>query len=234
MRNPVFTYVEDLNKEIEKTQHEAIEQVAKEIIKCIDGGGILQAWGSGHSLAGAMEICHRAGGFIPTKRINEPSMGQYETVEGVGKTFMKKVDIRKGDLVFVISNSGINPLGIEIAMAAKEKGAKVVAITALEASKTLKAKHSSNKKLYEIADHVLDNRTPLGDCCIELAGLPSKVIGLSMITTSIIIQSTMYRAMQMMIEEGKEPKVYQSQNIEGMRERNEELEKAYADRLNRI
>lgn len=45
MRNPVFTYVEDLNKEIEKTQHEAIEQVAKEIVKCIDGGGILQAWG---------------------------------------------------------------------------------------------------------------------------------------------------------------------------------------------
>ncbi len=234
MRNPVFTYVEDLNKEIEESQKEAIEEVAKAIVECIDDGGILQAWGSGHSLAGAMEICHRAGGFIPTKRLNEPSMGQYETVEGVGTTYMKKVDIRKGDIVFVISNSGRNPLCVEIALAAKEKGAKVVAITALEASKTLTAKHSSGKKLYEVADYILDNCTPLGDCCIDLEGFDSKVIGLSMITTSIVIQATMYRAMQMMIEKGEEPKVYQSQNIDGMREKNEALEKLYADRLNRI
>lgn len=234
MRNPVYSYVEELNRKIEDTQSEAIEDVARAIVKCIESGGILQAWGSGHSLAGAMEICHRAGGFIPTKRIDEPSMGRYETVEGVGTTFMKRVDIRPNDIVFVISNSGRNPLCVEIAIAAKAKGAKVVAITALDASKSLGAKHSSGKKLYEVADFILDNCTPLGDCCIELEGFSSKVIGLSMITTSIIIQATMYRAMQMMIEKGIEPKVYQSQNIDGMRQRNEELEKVYEDRLNRI
>ena len=150
------------------------------------------------------------------------------------KLYQKRFNIRKGDIVFVISNSGRNPLCVEIALAAKEKGAKVVAITALEASKTLTAKHSSGKKLYEVADYILDNCTPLGDCCIDLEGFDSKVIGLSMITTSIVIQATMYRAMQMMIEKGEEPKVYQSQNIDGMREKNEALEKLYADRLNRI
>lgn len=49
---------------------------------------------------------------------------------------MKKVDVRPNDVVVLISNSGRNPLPVEIALAAHEKGAKVVAITSLEASKT--------------------------------------------------------------------------------------------------
>ena len=62
---------------------------------CIrDRTGIIQAWGGGHSMAGAMEVAHRAGGFIPTKKIVEPSNNAYETVERAGEIFMKKVDVQ--------------------------------------------------------------------------------------------------------------------------------------------
>lgn len=88
--NPVFNVVNELIKNVEDTQMEAIEQASIACADAIEKGGILQAYGSGHSEAGAMEVAHRAGGFIPTKKIIEPARGAYEGIEGVGTTFLKK------------------------------------------------------------------------------------------------------------------------------------------------
>lgn len=234
MRNKVFTKTEELLKQVEETQQEAIETVAKAIVETLDKGGILQAFGSGHSISGAKEICHRAGGFIPTKEIKEPAYGAYESVEGVGKNFMKKVDIRENDLVFIISNSGRNPLPVEMALGAKAKGAKVVAVTSLEASKHLTPKASCGKNLYEVADYILDNCVPEGDAAVEVEGMNQKVCGMSSITTGVLLEATIYRAIEIMLEQGKEPLIYKSQNIDGGREFNEAIEAKYIDRLYRI
>lgn len=232
--NPVFNVVQDLINDVHATQMEAIEQASIACANAIEKGGILQAFGSGHSEAGAMEIANRAGGFIPSKQIKEPSRGSYEGIEGVGTTFMKKVDVRENDVVFVISNSGRNPLPIEIALSAKEKGATVIGITSLGASKKLSSKHSSGKNLYQIVDIVLDNRVPEGDCGCELKGYDSKICGMSMITTSVIIQALTYRTAEILIERGITPPMYKSYNIDGGREFSEALEAAYLDRLRRI
>lgn len=234
MDNKVFPTVKNLISQIETTQMESIEAAAQAVAKCVMDGGIIQAWGAGHSLAGAMEVAHRAGGFIPTKKIVEPSGGMYEGIENVGSIFMKKVDIRDGDVVFVISNSGRNPLCLDIALGAKAKGGKVIAITALEASKNLKPKHSCGKNLYEVADLIVDNCVPEGDSSIELDGFDGKICGMSMITTSILVQAIMYRAAEILIAKGITPPIYKSQNIDGGREFNEALEEKYIDRLNRI
>ena len=232
--NKVFGVVRDLVDDIEATQMDNIEKAAQAVAKCVKDGGIIQAWGAGHSAAGAMEVAHRAGGFIPTKRLMEPSNGQYEGIEGVGTVFMKKVDVRPGDVVFIISNSGRNPLCLDIALGCKAKGGLIIGVTALDASKDLKPKHSCGKNLYQVSDIVLDNRVPEGDCCIDLDGFDGKVCGMSMITTSVLIQAVMYRAMELLVADGIVPPVYKSQNIDGGREFNENLEKAYVDRLNRI
>jgi len=234
MRNLVFTKTEELLKQVEDTQQEAIEEVAKAIVETLDKGGILQAFGSGHSISGAKEICHRAGGFIPTKEIKEPAYGAYESVEGVGKNFMKKVDIRENDLVFIISNSGRNPLPVEMALGAKDKGAKVVAVTSLGASKNLKPKASCGKNLYEVADYILDNCVPEGDAAVEVEGFEQKICGMSSITTGVLLEAVVCRAVEIMLEQGKEPLIYKSQNIDGGREFNEAIEKKYLDRLYRI
>ena len=232
--NKVFNVVRSLVNDIEATQMDNIEAAAKAVAQCVKDGHIIQAWGSGHSAAGAMEVAHRAGGFIPSKRLMEPSNGQYEGVEDVGTVFMKKVDVRPGDVVFIISNSGRNPLCLDIALGCKAKGGLIIGVTALEASKDLKPKHSCGKNLYEVSDIVLDNRVPEGDSCIELDGFDGKVCGMSMITTSVLIQAVMYRAMEMLIADGITPPVYMSQNVDGGREFNENLEKQYIDRLYRI
>ncbi|MEA5026678.1 hypothetical protein SDC9_72801 [bioreactor metagenome] len=231
MENKVYGVVEELIRKVKDTQGENVEKAARLFADTLKNKGLLQAFGSGHSQAGASELCHRAGGFIPTKQIKEPAGGAYESIEGVGTSFMKKVDVRSNDVVVIISNSGRNPLPIEIAIRSKERGAKVVVVTSLEASKKLTSKHSSGKNLWQVADVVLDNCVPDGDAAIELEGLDSKICGMSSITTAVLIQASVYRAAEILLSEGIVPPVFKSQNVDGGPEYNDRLMTEYFDRL---
>lgn len=231
MQNEVFTIAYKLIDQLQKSQEANILAAAKCIADTFEAGGILQAFGSGHSNAGALELCHRAGGFVPTKAIKEPAGGAYEAVPGVGEIFMQKVDIRKDDVVFIISNSGRNPLPLEIACQAKERGAKVVAVTSVEASKKLSSKHKSGLRLFEIADVVIDNQVPDGDACINLEGLDTAICGMSTITTAVALQAVVLEAAKMLLARGITPPFFKSQNIDGGAEYNEVLLKQHFDRL---
>lgn len=234
MKNLVYSTVIELVNRIEKSQEVNIKNVATEMVSTIEKNGLIQAFGSGHSYGSALELTHRAGGFIPSKNIKEPALGSYENIEGVGTTFMKKVDVRKDDIVFIISNSGRNPLPIEVALACKAKGAKTVAVTSLLSSKSLKSKHSSNKNLFEVCDYVLDNCVVEGDATIEIANLNTKVCGMSSIATNTLLQAVVFKCTELLIEKGITPPIYMSQNIDGGREFNETLEEKYVDRLQRL
>src|SRR5699024_8496201 len=148
-------YFEEINKllnNLEETQQENIELAGSIISESIVNGGILQAFGSGHSYAAAIEISGRAGGLIPSKAIIDPAEGEYEKIEGVGIQLSKKIDIEKSDCFVIISNSGRNPLSIELAKWVKDHGNKLIVVTSLDASKKSNSRHSSGKKLYEYAD----------------------------------------------------------------------------------
>ena len=62
-----FDKAKEVMVKLEETQAENIHAAALLISKSIQKGGILQAFGSGHSYAGAIEVCGRAGGLIPSK-----------------------------------------------------------------------------------------------------------------------------------------------------------------------
>ncbi len=226
-----FSTIRLLNRDVIKKQDEAIKQAAKLVADAIEAGGILQAFGSGHSHGTALEVCGRAGGYIPSKNIS--TRGIPEIVEGVGTEFMKAVDLRKEDVLIAISNSGRNPLGIEIAMEAKKRGAKVIVVTSYESSKRLTSKHSSGKKLYDMADVVLDNGAPDGDAAIEVEGLKSKAIGVSSVSGALLVQCVVLESIDMLLKRGIKPPVYMSMNIDGGPMYNEQLLSQYAHRIYR-
>ncbi|TFG83908.1 MAG: sugar isomerase domain-containing protein [Erysipelotrichales bacterium] len=233
MRNEYFRVIEELLHEVETTQSENIRKAGELIAASIMNGGILQAFGSGHSFAAALEITHRAGGLIPSKSIKEPAGGMYETIEGVGTLFLKRCDIRKEDVVVLISNSGRNPLPIEIALKCREIGTKVIVVTALESSKELSSKHSSGLNLWQLGDVILDNRVMKGDATVEVPGLPVRVCGTSSVSAAVMLNAAVLEAITIMVAQGYVPPVYMSQNVDGGAEFNERLYARYADRLNR-
>jgi len=204
------------------------------IAQSIMSGGILQAFGSGHSACVAVEICGGAGGLIPSKQVKELSGGQYERIEGVGTAFAEMWDIRKNDCLFIISNSGRNPLIIEMAMAGRSIGVPVIAVTGLEVSKHSTSRHSSGKMLWQLADVILDNHSVEGDAAIEVPGLPTKIGGTSRISADIMVDQTMVFAVHEMLEAGYVPPVFMSANVDGGPEFNKQYTAKYADRLYRV
>ena len=88
MENKVYRCVIDLVQQLETTQKENVEKAGALFADALKNGGMLQAFGSGHSQAGASELCFRAGGFIPTKQIKDQAVVAYEGIEGVGTSFM--------------------------------------------------------------------------------------------------------------------------------------------------
>src|SRR5215204_463146 len=117
-----------------------IEAAAKMMAECITAGGVVHVFGSGHSHMMAEEVFYRAGGlfaFNAMLDINLTSFGtlkagMVERAEGYAPVVLDSFDVRPGEVVIVVSNSGINPVPIELAIEAGRRGAKTIAVTSAE------------------------------------------------------------------------------------------------------
>lgn len=220
-------------EKIETTELEVISQAAKIVADTVENGGIIQAFGSGHSFAGAIEIAGRAGGYIPSKAISNfyGINGWLETVPGVGEAFIKQVDIDPNDCFVIISNSGRNPLHVEFSKYVTEQGCKLIVITnRVDAQKNAEIADS----IINYADVIIDNCGFSGDCSIELEDLDIKVAPTSSIAVAHIASMMILESIEIMRERDQVPPIYKSANIDGGREYNEVLRAKYQKRLNRI
>lgn len=220
-------------EQIETTDTSAIEAAAGLIADTIENGGIIQAFGSGHSFAGAIEIAGRAGGYIPSKAISNfyGINGWLETVPGVGEAFIKQVDIDPRDCFVIISNSGRNPVHVEFAKYVTELGCKLLVMT--NHNDALKNAQKGDSIL-NYADVVLDNCGFSGDCSIEIESLGVSVAPTSSMAVAHIASMMTLRSIEILCERGINPPIYKSANIDGGREYNQQLRKKYKHRLNRI
>lgn len=219
-----------------ENQKETIEQVGNKIAYSIMKNGIVHAFGSGHSAIIAQEISARAGGFVPINKINDPTEGKAERLEGYAKIlfddYSNKYGTQKGEVLLIISNSGRNPLPIEICLEGKERGLNVVAITSLNFSKNVSSRHSSGKKLYELADYVLDTYVEFGDALIHIPEINITTGPGSTIMGSIIVNAIMLKAVEIIIDTGTEPPLLRSMNLDQTDEKNQNIIKKYKNRLN--
>ena len=152
------------------------------IVDSVANGGVLQAFGTGHSQAFAMEIAGRAGGLIPTARVALGDLvavlGQDRSVLANGSSLEREptvvddlwqvADPAPADVFLIASNSGVNGSIVGFALKAKENGHAVIAVTSLEHTARVTPKHPSGKRLSEIADVVIDNLAPYGDATLTL------------------------------------------------------------------
>jgi uncharacterized phosphosugar-binding protein len=222
-----------------------IQDAADLITASLRANGVIQAFGSGHSEALAMEIAGRAGGLIATNRIalrdlvllgDEPKelLGSAE-LERDPSYSRKLYDLsaaRPGDLFVIASNSGVNGSIVELATVVKEKGHPLIAITSLQHTSGVESRHPSGKKLIDFADVVLDNHSPYGDSVLDLPD-GGKVCAVSSITAALIAQMMVAEVLRRFGEAGQTPPVYLSANIPGGDDHNHALEAQYAGRIRR-
>jgi uncharacterized phosphosugar-binding protein len=211
----------------------------------IEAGAVIQAFGTGHSEAFAMEIAGRAGGLIPTNKIalrdlvlhgslpaDVLSGSSLERNPDIVAELWKISPIYPGDVFVIASNSGVNGSVVGMALLAKEEGHSVIAVTSLEHTGQVQPKHPSGLRLSEIADVVIDNLAPYGDATIALPGGVA-VGSVSSITSAFIAQLLTIGVAERMRADGHEPPLYLSANIPGGDEHNHTLEKKYEGRIRR-
>jgi len=224
------------------TQRIAIEQAADWLGRALAADQWLYAFGTGHSHMLAEEIFYRAGGLAHGVPMLDSQLMLHENAiqathverrEGYAEGLLNQYPVQSGDVLVVASNSGRNAVPIELAMAARERGLKVVAVVNLEHGLAWRSRHPSGRNLADVSDLVIDNCGIAGDACLELPGLPSKVGPTSSITGMFIINAVVVRAMEIAVALGKAPEIYISSNSDGD-QHNEVLLSKYRSRIRHL
>lgn len=217
---------------VRQTQKEAIEKAAMAAAGVLERDGIIYLLGSGHSLLPAYEAHYRAGGLANVSVMYDPGFGMAERVSGYARTLWDKYRPEPGGILFIFSNSGRNALPLEMALLARENGLTVVGVTSLKHSTSVSSRHESGKRLFEVADIVIDNCGEAGDAAVEVPGVAGKMGATSSIATIAIINSVLLGAAQEAVRRGVDVPVFISANLDGADEHNRKLLDRYRGRVN--
>lgn len=225
-------YLQDKLTEIKYKENENIEKASEVVAESINNGGVLYVFGSGHSHMISEEIYARAGGLAYVKAIlpdevmlhQMPNKSAFiERLEGYAGGLLDLYKLDDKDTLLVISNSGRNGVPVEMCLEAKKRGAKVIVITSLTASKASTSRHSSGKRIFEIADVVMDNHAPIGDAAFKVEGVETSVGPVSTFTGVAIVNSLIVGIVDRLNKLGHEIPIFKSSNVDGCDEYNNEL-----------
>lgn len=229
---------------VTSAEADMLERAGKIVADKIKTDNIVHVFGTGHSHMGAEEVLYRAGGLAIYNAILIPPLMLHrgarkstarERKKGYIKEALENYNFSEDDVMVVISNSGVNAVPVEAALYSKEQGMDVVAITSLEYSKYAQTDNTEGKKLYQIADLVIDNHLPPGDAILEIDKDIGRVGPASTIIVSMILNIISLQAISILKQEGvKAIPYYKSSNIEGAEKHNQKIAARYDSKIKHL
>ncbi|WP_236082189.1 sugar isomerase domain-containing protein [Acidipropionibacterium jensenii] len=155
---------------------DAILDASRLICDTLSAGGRWWVFGTGHSHMIAEEFYGRAGGLTDIHPILEPALMLHESLTkstllerraGLADDLLEVHGLTRGDVIVIASNSGRNAVPVEMAEGAQQRGVAVIAITSMAHSRSVTSRAPSGKKLFELADVVIDNCGTPGDAAVD-------------------------------------------------------------------
>lgn len=226
-----MTAVRALVDSVFESQLPAIDQAAEAIAAAIQQDGLVYLFGTGHSHMLAEEGHYRAGGLAPVVPVFASSLMLHESASnssvlerliGLGPAVLNRYPLTEKDVLIVFSNSGVNAVPVETAQAAKAKGATVIAVTSVAYSSNAKL-GPAGKRLYEVADIVIDNQGPPGDALVEVGASGLRTGPMSTVVGALLLNAILTEAVFRLEASGAEVPVYISSNMPGAVEHNAQL-----------
>lgn len=177
-----------------------LESLAADLVTDVKAGRSLFVFGSGHSAIFPIELYHRAGGasfvvplvadyLLPTA--GPPVVRFFERTPGSATAILNRAEPRKGEMLWLSSQSGINAAVVDLAFEAGKLGMRTVAFTSVVHSTAVASRHPSGKKLFEVCDHVVDLGGAVGDALIKIApdvvAGPVSTLGAVLLGHSIVV-----------------------------------------------
>ncbi len=220
------TLVERL-EHVRTSQAASIERASEVCARSIANDKLVFTFGTGHGALPALETFPRTGTIVGFRPIVESTMisfhrvwgdmgaRQYRfihAVEGYGKAILRSHHLDRADTMILFSHSGVNAVILDIALGAREGGLSVIGVTSLPHSSASPARHSSGKKLFEVADIVIDTGAPLADASIRIEGLDAPVGATSTSVTIAIAQAIVATTAEKLVQRGARPMVMVNPN----------------------
>ena len=235
--------------QVRDTQAEAINAAAEICAEAILGDNLVFTFGTGHGSFAAMEMFPRTGtvtGFRPIvestmisfhRVLGDAGARQYRFIhsqEGYGTAILSSHQIKDGDAMLIFSHSGLNAVTLDIAVGAKERGLKVIGVTSIPHSSATPSRHSCGKRLFELADVVIDTGVPLGDAGIEIPGMTGKT-GATSTSIAIAIGHAINAATaERIVAAGRDPYIMVSPNTVDKAAANVQNDRNYAELWRRL
>jgi len=205
-------------------QSDAIESAAHLVVRSYRDGGVLQAYGTGHSRIVTLELAGRAGGMASVGMLGVKDLVMfgstapsaildptYEREPGLARRIYELAAPRPVDAFLIVSNSGINAAVVEMAELVRERGHGLIAITSRAHTAAVSVR-GPGRRLSELADIVIDNGAPAGDAAVDLPG-GARIGALSSLTGVFIAQLLTESVCRLLLAGGEPAPVFISANL---------------------
>lgn len=241
----MYEYIDEIRELlniVESKEKNSINAAIKLIVDANLKKHSIYSFGASHAGILSEEMFYRAGGMMTINAIFGREVmldrspitftSKMERLEGYGTELAKTVNFKQNDVLILHSVSGRNPVVIDLALAAKKCGVKIIGLTNLTYSKSVASRHSSGKRLFEVSDIVIDNHGDIGDAACQLKGAPQKVGPTSTVIGASILNTIIVEASQQLVKSknGSAP-VFYSANLDGGDEKNKQLFEEYKDMI---
>lgn len=235
--------------DIESSQIPQIRRAAELMADSIAAERWVHTFGCGHATIPVEEMYPRIGGFVGfhpivelpltffTRITGETGIHQFlflERAPGYGDAIMKSYAFDARDTMWIFSHTGINQVNIDVALRAKALGMRVVATGSAEQARAATPRHPSGKKLFDLADVVIDTRVPAGDSSVDLPGHGDKVGPVSTIAFVTVVWMTITTVAEILAERGVKLFIHPSHNVPGDTTAHERLDAALAEYKRRV
>jgi uncharacterized phosphosugar-binding protein len=223
--------VTELQIRVMESQRDTLLETAARMAEITQNDQRIFIFGTGHSHLIAEESFYRAGGLANVVPIlsehfmlhSLPTLGsRLERTQGLADVILDRYAPEPGEMLFIISNSGVNRLPVEMAMRGRERGVFVVGLSSLAYARQAPLS-DLGLRLDETVDLALDNGGCPGDALLEMEGLNWRVAPSSTIVNALIWNGLVAETAQRLQAAGITPPIYVSLNVAGAAEHNQVL-----------
>ena len=232
-------YFDCVIKKVEEAyerQADTLKEIAAAFGNCMDNLGVVQLFGVRHGEEFVNELNYRAGGIAPfhalrlrdlvlMEKISQSDVDDgsiYEDIS-VADRFKEAYELDDRDMLCLVSFYGNEPLVIELARRAKEKGQKVVGVVNKKSYDKVKG------TLLDYCDLWLDMGSEEPDLALDVHGVKTGQV--SSTVSNVMAQMITAEMYKYFIDQGKEAPILLSANVKGADVHNDSLTDPYGRRV---
>lgn len=196
----------------------------------------------GHSQLAALDVFYRPGGLAAISPIIdiETSLASggalrstaREREPGRGARLVADAQIEPGGVLILVNAFGVNATVIDIALSARERGARIIGLSSLVCEESIPLEHPARwgaATLSSLSHIHVDTKVPPGDA--TPVGAAATFVPTATSANAFALQSVLLEATAILERDGHAPDVWQSSNQTGGDDRNIELAERYSGRV---